>query len=438
MLVRAAEASWWSGRQPWADEASRLAAEIPTGTDERQAQTVALLVGSAMVLRDEFEEGAGQLARVPHPSQLPADPRLLVSAAAAAVFRGDDAAAHLGYSRAAEVLRARGAIGELPYVLGLTAAMELNQGRLGAAAANAAESLRLSCETHQETDRCYVLSLTATIHAIRGEEECRTRAAEALESATAREAGTAAAHAIWALARLELGLGHPVEALAHLARIGEPGRALPSSLLSLISTPDLVEAAVRTGKAELVEGPLRRYERWASSVHSVSALAIVARLRALLACGAEADALFEEAIAGQEQLRHPFDLARTRLLHGEHLRRSRRRLAAREELRAALAAFETLGAAGWAERARTELRASGETSRRPASFRASELTPQELQIARFVSEGASNRDVAAQLFVSRRTVEHHLSKVFAKLGITSRGELARALADMGEEGAPAV
>src|SRR5262249_4401563 len=121
----------------------------------------------------------------------------------------------------------------------------------------------------------------------------------------------------------------------------------------------------------------------------------------------------------------PFDCARSQLLYGEFLRRERRRTDAREQLRAALEIFEQLRAETWAERARVELRATGETARKRDPSTIGDLTPQELQIARLVGEGNSNKEVAAQLFLSPRTVEYHLRKVFVKLGITSRAELIR-------------
>jgi DNA-binding CsgD family transcriptional regulator len=364
---------------------------------------------------------------VPDPTA--ADARAWVSAAAAALYCGDELAAQYRYGRAVDVLRAQGAIGELPYVLCLTASMELALGRFGAGEANAAESLRLATETGQETDRCYALSLLASGAAVRGHtDECRAHAAEAIEVATGRGLGAASQHALWALGRLELGNGRPAEALVHLEMVIEPDHAPPTPLVSLLATPDLVEATVRAGRRELAAECLDRFERWTVAVGSRSNRASVHRLHGLLADGAAADRHFEEALACYRHVRRPFELARTRLLYGEHLRRTRRRLDARAQLRAAQRAFEALGAAGWAERAGVELRASGETLRRPAASAPAALTPQELQIARFVIEGASNRDVAAQLFVSRRTVEHHLSKVFAKLGISSRVELARALA----------
>jgi ATP/maltotriose-dependent transcriptional regulator MalT len=407
------------------DVAARIRVDCP-----EHASTQALLVGSALLLRGELEAGAAELRRVVVPEPSSTDPRAWISAAAAALYLGDEDAAQAGYGRAVDILRAQGAIGELPYALCLTAAMELALGRYGDAAANAEESLRLAVETRQETDRCYVLSLLASIAAVRGAtEECEAKAGEALEAATAQGLGAAAQHARWALGRLELGHARPAEALAHLLMLGEGGDAPPTPLVSLLASPDVVEAATRVGQPHVARAALERYESWGSAVGSVSWAAITARLRGLLAEDVEeADRCFEEAIERGSGLRRPFELARTRLVYGEHLRRSRRRLDARTHLRSAQAGFEALGAAGWAERARAELRASGETSRRAGADAPVQLTPQELQIARYVIEGASNREVASQLFVSRRTVEHHLSKIFAKLDISSRVELARALA----------
>jgi DNA-binding CsgD family transcriptional regulator len=153
--------------------------------------------------------------------------------------------------------------------------------------------------------------------------------------------------------------------------------------------------------------------------------ALTARCRALLASGAEAEAAFGDALDLHALGTNAFDRARTELLFGEFLRRERRRSDAREHLRSALDAFERLRVEPWAERARAELRATGETARRRDTSTLADLTPQELQIARLVGEGHSNKDVAAQLFLSPRTVEYHLRKVFAKLGISSRAELIR-------------
>jgi DNA-binding CsgD family transcriptional regulator len=153
--------------------------------------------------------------------------------------------------------------------------------------------------------------------------------------------------------------------------------------------------------------------------------ALAARCRGLVAGDDEFEQHFLEALAVHPDDEDVFEKARTRLAFGERLRRARRRVEAREHLRAALETFERLGAGPWAERARAELRASGETARKRDPSTLTQLTPQELQVARFVAQGLSNKEVAAQLFLSPRTIDAHLRNVFAKLEITSRTQLAR-------------
>jgi DNA-binding NarL/FixJ family response regulator len=154
------------------------------------------------------------------------------------------------------------------------------------------------------------------------------------------------------------------------------------------------------------------------------ALAIAAYGRALLAVGDDAEADFEQAVKYADATTRRFDRARIHLGYGEYLRRARRRVDARAHLREALEVFDDLGAARWASRAATELRASGETARRRDVTTAVELTAQERQVAALVRQGLPNRDVAARLFVSPRTVDFHLRNVFTKLQVTSRAELA--------------
>ena len=147
----------------------------------------------------------------------------------------------------------------------------------------------------------------------------------------------------------------------------------------------------------------------------------------------EAEHLFLSALEAHRRAARPFERARAELAFGEFLRRGRRRVEAREHLRAALDAFERLGATLWAERARVELRASGQTARKREPSTRGDLTAQELQIARFVAQGLSNREVAAQLFLSPRTIDFHLRNVFRKLGLTSRTQLARLDLDWANE-----
>ena len=151
----------------------------------------------------------------------------------------------------------------------------------------------------------------------------------------------------------------------------------------------------------------------------------MARCRGLLAAGDAAERHFLEALRLHGESARPFDRARTELVFGEYLRRDGRRTDARAHLRTALDGFERLGAGAWAERARDELRASGETARKRSPSALDQLTPQEVQITRLVAEGATNKEVAARLFLSPRTIDYHLRKIFTKLGITSRAELIR-------------
>jgi DNA-binding CsgD family transcriptional regulator len=209
---------------------------------------------------------------------------------------------------------------------------------------------------------------------------------------------------------------------------GSPGFARP--LAAIMAAPDRLEAAVRAGREESAAAALAMFEEWAAASSAPWSEPRLASCRALMADGDEAEVHFAEALTLLEQAR-PFDRARIQFLYGEHLRRKRRRIDARGQLRAAVSAFETLGAEPWAERARAELRATGETARKREASTIDQLTPQELQIARYVADGLSNKEIAAQLFLSPRTIDSHLRNVFSKLSITSRIQLARI--PLGEE-----
>jgi DNA-binding CsgD family transcriptional regulator len=189
---------------------------------------------------------------------------------------------------------------------------------------------------------------------------------------------------------------------------------------------DRIEAAVRAGEVATAHDWLADYEPWAERAGAAWARAVALHGRALLAeDGEEPERLFEAALDMHAEASRPFERARTELAFGEFLRRARRPRDARQHLRAALDGFEALGAEVWAERARVELRASGQTARRRVPDTRDQLTEQELQIAHFVAQGLSNREVAAQLFLSPRTIAAHLRNIFRKLGISSRTELAR-------------
>jgi DNA-binding CsgD family transcriptional regulator len=191
-----------------------------------------------------------------------------------------------------------------------------------------------------------------------------------------------------------------------------------------MSLADRIEAAVRAGRRDEAEASLQLFETWAAESDSTWSLARLACARALVADADEATNHFERALWLLGRSRS-FDRARIQLLYGEHLRRCRRRCDARVQLREALEAFETLQAGPWIERARIELLATAETLRKrdPSAF--DQLTPQELQISRLIAQGLRNREVAARLYLSPRTIDYHLRKVYLKLGISSRFQLAQ-------------
>ena len=201
--------------------------------------------------------------------------------------------------------------------------------------------------------------------------------------------------------------------------------------MSVWALPELVEAATRAGDAELARDALERLAETTQPAGTDFALGIEARCRALLSDGAAADDLYREAIERLGRTRLRPELARAHLLYGEWLRREGRRVDAREQLRTAHDLFDAIGMEAFAERARRELLATGEKVRKRSPETRDELTPQEEQIARLARDGLSNPEIGAQLFVSARTVEWHLRKVFAKLGITSRRQLRTALPEDG-------
>jgi DNA-binding CsgD family transcriptional regulator len=425
MLVEAAEIASYAGDVTPTAELGRRAAALPV-VDKAGEFLSDLLQGMGRVAEGDGEHGGPLLRRAIALAGTLQDPRRLMWAGIAAFFLGETEAGNALYIRAVARARQEGAVGLLPQALEYLAPVELSAGRYDAATASATEGLRLARDTGNDTSACRHLCTLAHLAALRGDEDtCRALAAEALERAAARGLGLIATLAGYALATLELGQNRPAEALARLERLLAAGPGAGSPFFAAYTVPDLVEAAVRSGRPEAATGPLAAFEQLAALAGTAEPLAQLARCRGLLAPDDEAAAHFEEALARHEGPGRPFDLARTQLAYGETLRRARRRREARTHLREALGTFERLGAAPWAERAGAELRATGETARRRDPSTLSQLTPQELQIIRLVGEGGTNREIGAQLFLSRRTIDYHLRNVFVKLGVSSRAELIR-------------
>jgi DNA-binding CsgD family transcriptional regulator len=249
------------------------------------------------------------------------------------------------------------------------------------------------------------------------EDECRSLARDVFRHAARHDLRLPVEITTAALGELELSLGRPDEALARLSEVS-------SHVLRLVVAPSLVEAAVRADRRDVATDVVVELEGWVDAAESSALHALLERCRGLCADGDAGGQHFDEAARLHALAGRAFDQARTRLLHGEALRRTRKRREARAHLQAALDAFERLDAESWAARARAELRGSGITAQRGDPSLLDQLTPQELQVARLVAAGATNKQVAAQLYLSPRTIDFHLRNIFAKLGITSRFQLS--------------
>ncbi|MFE5286570.1 AAA family ATPase [Nocardia sp. NPDC056611] len=249
--------------------------------------------------------------------------------------------------------------------------------------------------------------------------------AAAAAEATARGEGLGLQITDRATALLHLGLGHYDLAFDAAVRAAE-GNLGPFTAQAL---PDLVEAAVRGGDTDTAMSALDRLTAYAAVPESDWAAGLLARSRALVSVGDTAERSYAEAVEHLGRTRLRFELARSRLLFGEWLRRERRRSDARAHLKAAFEEFVAMGADGFAERTRHELLATGEKVRKRTSDTLNDLTPQEGQIARMARDGRTNQEIGSELYISARTVEWHLRKVFGKLGISSRRELRDALPD---------
>jgi DNA-binding CsgD family transcriptional regulator len=258
--------------------------------------------------------------------------------------------------------------------------------------------------------------------------EARTLIDERRQDAVRRGEGLWLAAEDWGSAIRYNGLGRYEDALAAAGQAADAARGLGPPILLLA---ELIEAAVRSSQPEVAAGPLARLAEIAHAAGTEWALGTHARAAAMLAGGEAAERLYREAIERLSHIRTEATLARAHLLYGEWLRREHRRVDAREQLRLAYTMLSDMGMEAFAERAHRELLATGETVRKRTVATLDELTPQEVQVARLAAGGQTNPEIAAQLFLSPRTVEWHLSKVFGKLGIGSRRELRVALSDVG-------
>jgi DNA-binding CsgD family transcriptional regulator len=323
--------------------------------------------------------------------------------------------------RLVHLTRQSGALGLLPHALAQLAATHARQGRLAAAAALIRE-LKLAVDPRRTEPAAQATLLLAAFRGrgadgrslIEGARHRLRPGAHGLTQATVQVASMVLNNG---LARYDEALSQGRGALDDPEPVMAPAWALP----------ELVEAAARVGALEDASLALGRLSERARISGTDLALGLAARSQALMSEGESAEVLYREALSRLARTGGPFDLARAHLLYGEWLRRERRRVDAREQLRTAHQMFDKIGAEAFAERSQRELLATGERARKRSVETLDELTSQEIQIARMARDGLSNPEIGERLFISARTVKYHLRKVFTKLGISSRNELGRAL-----------
>ena len=423
MLAAAAEAAWIAGDVEAGAELGQAATRLPPPDMPRAWFLTHLLNGFVGLLN-------GEVARPVHAlddaMDLAAEPDadLVLRAGHVAFYLGDDDAAYRFNAQTVATARTTGAIGDLLFALPRLALAEILTGRWSAAEVSADEAARLSRETSQPGLSAVSFAWLAVLAALTGDEtrfQLLVTKTEALANAHALGVFDAQVRDSlhWARGLRELTAGNPESAVTWFSAMSHPAVAGMAAAL------DRIEAAIQSGRRDEALEWLGRLDAFATHTGIASEQARVAHCRAMLAEGETARSLFEEALTLHGRSRRAFERARTELAYGEFLRRGRRRVDARTHLQAALDRFEQLNARPWADRARLELRAAGRTARKRDPSAALQLTPQEVQVARFVARGLHSREVAAQLFLSTRTVDFHLRNVFTKLGISSRTELAR-------------
>ncbi|MFI7708028.1 helix-turn-helix transcriptional regulator [Nonomuraea sp. NPDC049480] len=339
----------------------------------------------------------------------------------------DDETWHELTTHAVRTARETGALNFLPLSLTYRAAVHVHAGEFDAASALVEESTAIL----KVTGNAYLGYASMLLLVMRGED---VKASAVLDARAEWASGT------WGEGR-SIGGRHFMNAVLYNGfgqyqdALSSAERACEYEDLGFFGSclVELVEAAARCDAFDAAAAALRRIEERTTASGTDWALGLLARSRALLSDGRVADLLYREAIEHLQRSRITVDLARTHLVYGEWLRRENRRVDAREHLRTAYEMLQRFGAKAFAERARRELLATGETVRKRTADTSDRLTPQEGQIARLARAGLSNSEIAAQLFLSPRTVEYHLGKVFAKLAITSRHQLPQALPDHGHD-----
>ncbi len=409
-------------------EVAQAARAAPRSPQPARAPDL-LLDGLAVLITDGYPAGVPLLKRAlsafrGEDVSMREHVRWLWVACHAAIVVWDHETWHTLSARQVQLAREAGALAVLPMALTSLAAALVWPGDFAAAAALIAEAETLTEATGSQLPPYSALALAAW----QGREaEVRGLIEANLTGVMRRGEGMGLANMQWATAALYNGLGRYEDALAAAQQAGEH----PQELWSTLVLPELIEAAARSGKTASAADALRRLSETTRASGTEWALGTEACSRALLSDGEAAERLYREAIGRLGHSRLHVALARAHLLYGEWLRRQGRRLDAREQLRSAHEMFTEFGMRGFAERARVELNATGEHTRKRIAETHDDLTPQEAQISRLVANGATNAEIAARLFITRKTVEYHLHKVFRKLGVNSRTQLVQHMPKLG-------
>jgi DNA-binding CsgD family transcriptional regulator len=433
MFAESVQGAFYAADAAGMAAASERAAELAQEAGTPRARFLAELAQAiAKALQGEGEKGADHARRavalLRASPELEGDPRLVLWVTLGPMWLREADVGRDLMERASNRARARGAVGSLPSILHLLARDQATTDRWPAAEANLDEAIRLAEETGQHTELAAAVAGLAWLQARQGRErECRGNIKRSRDLCDQLGVALFDLWALQAQGDLELGLGHPAEAILHHQSQLASMRRLGISDVDLSPAPELVDAYLRTGRADDAARTAATYMAAAEAKGQPWALARAARCRGLLAadgCWAQA---FDEALDLHERTPDVFEQARSRLAYGARLRRDGQRSKSREQLREAFSAFDRLGARPWAEQARSELAATGETARRRDPSTLDELTPQEYQIARLLAGGMTTREAAAAAFLSPKTVEYHLRNTYRKLGIHSREDLAARL-----------
>lgn len=354
-----------------------------------------------------------------------ADPTAKTLASQAAFTLGDAATTRDLALQAVACAQASGDLARVPWALVYGAMSALLSGQHAPAISSALEGLRLAESLGQPNCAVDHLTILAMLAALRGDRETtRLRLDDAASGVVERGLGRPGSLASWAAACADLAGDRPADALHRFHRM-TAGPTWSFSPIRVMATPHYVEAAVRCGKHRDAARAVRHFERWAGTTGGQARVALVHRCLGLLAeHPGEAHDHFTEAIRLHRSSGASYDLAYTELLLAARLRRHRKPRQARDVLIEAAQIFDDVDAHHWRDHARRELRACGYSVEQTSGPPGDELTPQQARIAELVAEGATNREIAATLYISHRTVDHHLRNIFERLGIRSRVELA--------------